>query len=103
MAVLLVQWPSAVAEEANVWRVLDLSGITKSVRQSRDYTRAGLVFLDGNHVTEGTRVPLGKDFHLEVRLPTGVVREADIRLVHRYDLESRSPMSPGPTKLNRRG
>ncbi len=80
----VVQWPSAIALQAEIWRVLDLSGLTKSVRESRNFTKAGFVFLDGNRV-HGLKatVQVGNTFVLELRFPNKRVKSLDIKLVNR--------------------
>ena len=97
-----VVWPSAIATEAEAWRVLDLSGITTSVRQSRNVVRAAYVFLDGNRITLRHRIPLGKEVRLEIRWPNGRVRGEDIMVINRYHVE-RSPRDISPTVLHRKG
>ncbi len=79
-----VQWPSVVALKAQIWRLLDLSGLTKSVRESRNFTRAGFVFLNGNQVL-GLKetVSIGNTFTLELRFPNKRVKSMDITLVNR--------------------
>lgn len=79
---LIVTWPSAVATRAEVWRVLDLSGMTNSVRQSRNFVKAGFVYLNGNHITSlRDLMDVGRDYRLEIRFPNGVVQGQNIRLV----------------------
>lgn len=80
----VVQWPSAVAKQAEIWRVLDLSGLTNSVRQSRNFAKAGYVFLNGNQVI-GLKlsVEVGNTFTLELRFPNGRIKSKDITLISR--------------------
>lgn len=78
---LTVRWPSAIATRAEVWRVLDLSGMTNSVRQSRNYVRAGFVFLNGEPIrTLKDQMELGRVYRLELRFPNGVVQGQNIFL-----------------------
>ena len=78
---LIVIWPSSVATHAEVWRVLDLSGLANSVRQSMNFIRAGLVFLDNQPIRSfKDKMEVGKDYRLEIRFPNGVVTGHDIRL-----------------------
>ncbi len=78
---LTVIWPSVKAREAEVWRVLDLSGLTSSVRQSENYLKAGFVYLNNDPVMSMTRmVAVGSVFRLELRFPNGVVQGANIML-----------------------
>lgn len=81
LAVLTVIWPSVKAREAEVWRVLDLSGLTNSVRQSRNFIKAGFVFLNNTPVSSiKSTVAVGETFRLELRFPNGVVQGANIFL-----------------------
>jgi hypothetical protein len=79
--VITVRWPSAIATRAEIWRVLDLSGITKSVRDSRNYLRAGFVYLNGQRITtQKETVEVGSLFRLELRFPNGIVDGREIFL-----------------------
>ncbi len=99
---LKVQWPSAIATHAEVWRILDLSGMTKSVRESKNFTRAGFTFVNGNMVkTLKKQVKLGDPFTLELRFPNGVIKSQYIMLVPRAII--RTPRQTGARKLNYRG
>lgn len=92
--VLLVAWPSVVATKAEVWRVLDLSGMTTSVRQSRNFVKAGFVFLDGNPIsTLRDQMDLGRNYCLEIRFPNGVTVVRNLRLVKpvRYKARTNAP------------
>ena len=111
---LTVPWPSLKKNiNAEVWRILDLSGITRSVRESKNYTKAGLVYLNGGLVTSlKASVPSGDPFRLELRFPNGRVRGADITIVPSSRLTTRAQRqaSPGtnhfindPEKTNYRG
>ena len=68
-----VAWPTtSMSTKAQIWRILDLGGFTKSVRESRNFTRAGYVFVDGNQVLSlRETVGLGSPFVLELRFPNG--------------------------------
>lgn len=78
---LIVAWPSAIAMRAEVWRVLDLSGMTNSVRQSRNYVKAGFVYLNGDLIsTLKDQMDVGRVYRLEIRFPNGVVQGQNIRL-----------------------
>lgn len=109
-----IAWPTQQKNvNAQVWRVLDLSGITKSVRESRNFVRAGFVYLNGNLMTSfRLTVPLGSRFNLEVRFPNGRTKGGDIMLVAADRLTARAPRlsAPGtnnfindPSKTNYRG
>jgi len=89
---IVVQWPAShVVEFAPIWRVLDLSGITSSVRESKNFTKMGLVYLNGNLAKQDTLVRIGNLFTLEVRLPNGMSMSRHILLVHRpYHRKPRS-------------
>ena len=90
-----VQWPSAVATQAELVRVLDLSGLSASPRQSKGLIRAGLVFLDGQQIHDlKKKVPIESTFTLEVRLPNGRVRSLEIMVVKR-PFATRTPRLSG--------
>lgn len=77
-----VIWPSRVAKHAEVWRVLDLSGLTNSPRESRNYVRAGFVFLNGEPIRSILdKMEIGRDYRLEIRFPNGVVQGMNIHLI----------------------
>jgi len=99
--VLTVAWPSTTDCNAQVWRILDLSGMTKSVRESKNFTRAGFVYLDGVRVSGfKTTVATGSLFVLEIRFPNGKIVSREIRLV--TSTPPRQQRNPNPTN-NYRG
>lgn len=109
-----VGWPTLRKDvAANVWRVLDLSGLTRSVRDSRNYTRAGYLYINGARVTSLKHtIPLGTKFRIELRFPNGRVQGLDVMLVpaNRIAQRSQRQASPGtnqsvndPSKTNYRG
>lgn len=99
-----VQWPSRVATNVQVWRVLDLAGYTSSVRQSKGYTRAGFVFVDGNRVNSlRDTIPMNKEITLELRFPNGNIRSASIMVIPRMYWPGHKQRSNTPTTLNRKG
>lgn len=82
---------------AEVWRVLDLSGLTNSVRESRNYTKAGFVYKDGVRVSSlKDRVQLGSTFTLELRFPNGRTKSKEITLVVTNRLIGRTPRQTEP-------
>jgi hypothetical protein len=86
-----VAWPSAIASNAEIWRVLDLSGLTSSVRESKNYILAGFVYLNGQRIsTLRETVELGIQFRLELRFPNGVVEGRDIFLSRKINYKPRS-------------
>jgi hypothetical protein len=95
---------AATTAKANVWRILDLSGMTTSVRQSLNFTKAGVVFLDGSRVSrlEHT-VELGKVFTLQLRFPNGVVKTKRIMLVPITRSVPETPRLVVPTYTRYRG
>jgi len=100
----VVRWFSAIAKRAEVWRVLDLSGITKSVRESQGFTKSGYVYLNGSLVTSlKETVEIGVPFRLEVRFPNGVVSGKDITVVNRMQAPGRVQRPNDPRTLNRKG
>ena len=93
-AMIHVIWPSAIATRAEVWRVLDLSGLTSSPRQSRNYIRAGYVFLDGNLVGNlKETMELGRPYRLELRFPSGLSNLLIVQLTRpvRYKPRTNQP------------
>ena len=100
---LTLLWPSAVAPQAEAWRLLDLSGVTNSVRESKNFTLAGFVYINGSPIrTLKDRVPIGADYTLQVRFPNGRVKSKSFFLSRRMQ-SPRTPRSQQPTVLNYRG
>ena len=84
--------------------MLDLSGMTKNVRESRNFTKAGFMFFNGSRIQSLKKaVILGEEFTLELRFPNGVIKSAVIMLVpinRNLQLKQRSN---APRELNYRG
>ena len=110
----LVPWPTVKQKvNAQIWRVLDLSGMTRTVRESNNYLKAGYVYVNGMNVTsKRTTVLLGDPFYLEIRFPNGRTMGYDLTLIPSNRLINRKPRqaSPGtnhyindPEKINYRG
>lgn len=96
-----VSWQSRSATHAQVWRVLDLSGLTNNVRQSYGYTKSGWVYLNNSIVDLRTTVEVGAYFTLEIRFPNGRIRSKYIFLTSK---QPRGQVrSNEPTTLHRRG
>lgn len=96
-----VIWPSNVATRAEVWRILDLSGMSRNPRDSYNFVRAGIVFLNGSQVADlRTTVEVGSTFHLEVRHGNGKVDTQYIFLVGQA--RQNTPRSSGTFTVNRR-
>jgi len=94
---LTVAWQSGIATRAEVWRVLDLSGITNSVRESKNFLRAGYVYVDQRQIFTMTEtVEVGCKFLLELRFPNGIVKRELIFLVQpsRYKPRINTPDTP---------
>jgi hypothetical protein len=100
-----VNWPTRSMEtQAQVWRVLDLCGMTKSVRESRNFTKAGYVSLNGNPVLSlKTTVGLGVPFTLTLTFPNGVVREAEIMLTPWDRTRTLTQRQTGPSDRGHKG
>lgn len=103
LAVITVQWPGRNASAVEVWRVLDLSGMTNNVRESRNFTKSGYVFLDGNRVGMRTKVPVGSTFSLELRFPSKKVVQRDIMVVHRMYYPGLNPREQGDSERKYKG
>jgi hypothetical protein len=99
-----VAWPAPHSQRfASVWRVLDLSGMTNSVRESRNFTRAGFAFLNGRKVRSlKDTVELGSIFTLELRFPNGVTKLAKVFLfpATRHTVKTSRVTTPEPFKVN---
>jgi len=75
-------WPSAIPVDAQVWRVLDLAGLTSNVRESKRLALSGGVYVDGNQIlTLQATVPMRTVFEIEIRLPGQPVVRRQIFLV----------------------
>jgi hypothetical protein len=109
-----VPWPTLRKKvDAQIWRILDLSGMTRTVRESNNYLKAGYVYANGVLVTsKKATMPLGHPFFLEIRFPNGRTIGYDLNLIPSNRLVNRKPRqaSPGtnhhindPEKLNYRG
>ncbi len=100
-----VGWPANRDKRlAQIWRVLDLSGMTKSVRESRNFTRAGFMFFNGSRIQSLRKtVPLGELFTLELRFPNGVTKTESIMLVPIDRTRQLEQRSNEPRQLNYRG
>lgn len=99
---ITVQWPSITATHAEVWVVLHLSGMAKSVRQAKDLAKRGLVQLNGGPVDLRTKVAIGEFFTLEIL--SGVRKGSEIiKLVEREYYEGRNQRQNGPRQEYRRG
>jgi len=102
--VIRVVWPTYSSQTlAQVWRVLDLSGMTNSVRESRNFTRAGFTFIDGRRVPSLKHtIELGREFTLELRFPNGVIKTAQIVLFPATRHTAKAPRAtlPDPFEVN---
>ena len=93
-----------VDRRAKVWRLLDLSGMTSSVRQSRDFTKRGYVYLDNSNITSTrAEVALGEVVTLEIRFPNGVVQSKRIMVVPITRHPGETPRLNVPQYTRRRG
>lgn len=98
-----VTWYSIVSPYAQVWRLLDLSGLTKSVRESRNFTKAGYVYVDGNLVNSlKATVPLGQNLVLSLHFPNGKIKSKEIMVISRATGRKRSRQT-GPMVLHYNG
>ncbi len=100
----VVEWPSRRAKHAQVWRVLDLSGLSQNPRQSEGMVKAGWVFKNGSPVrSERATVPVGSTFTLEVRFPSGRITSKQIKLIEQGFSPRVFARQTGPTILHRKG
>jgi hypothetical protein len=101
---ITVRWFSSLSKRVEVWRVLDLSGLTKSVRASRGYTLSNFVYVNTNLVTSlKETVEIGRPFRLELRFPNGKTIGKDVIVVNRMYSDARQARSLSPTDLRRKG
>ncbi len=91
-----------LATRVEVWRLLDLSGMTNSVRESRNFTKSGFVYVNGNSIrTLGATVEMGSINTIELRFTNGKVKSKLIMPIPRP--LQRKPRQTGPRQLNYRG
>lgn len=84
-----VLWPSYTETHAVVWKVLEFSGMASGALQAGRYTMSGYVFLDGNQVqNKRSRVRVGKEFVLELRVPGRIPDIREIIVVANQFMES---------------
>jgi len=97
---LYVAWPSRTATHAEIYRVLDLSGMCTSIRESKRYLQAGLVFLNNEVVLSlKDTVEIGKIFHLSLKLP----KHAPINnLIFLTKATFGKPRNVGPLTIHRK-
>lgn len=94
-----IGWPTYRSDiSVEVWRLLDMSGLTNSVRFSRNYTKSGYVYVDGNRIDSlKHKVPMGVPMLLELRFPNGKIQSEEIMVVAFNRLQKLTPRlrSPG--------
>jgi len=94
-----IGWPTHRSDiSVEVWRLLDLCGLTNSVRSSRNYTKSGYVYVDGNLINNlKHKVPMGSPMLLELRFPNGKIQSEEIMVVAHTRMSNLTPRlrSPG--------
>lgn len=78
-----------------------MSGMTNSVRESRNFTRAGYTYLDGRRIQSlKATVDMGKVFVLELRFPNGVTKSAELFVfpATRHTAKASRVTSPDPAE-----
>jgi hypothetical protein len=86
--VRVIQWPGFGLNRVEIYRVLDLSGLTSTPRKSNLFIKAGYVFIDGNRVSSiKETMEVGKPVLLSVRLPSGIIKEDTIMVTCRQYYE----------------
>jgi len=90
-----IEWPSTTATKAELWRILDLSGMTNSVRESRNFTKAGFLYFNGN-LTKSlkAKVSVGEIFTLELRFTNGVIKSRELMVVSRVPRTASRSLEP---------
>jgi len=98
----VLRWPSTSATHAEVWRLLDLSGLVQSQREALIAVNSRLVYINDVLVTSlKQRVKLKDTYTLEVR-NTHRTKKVTFLLVNGGDRQSITGRS-FPDKENRRG
>lgn len=93
-----IGWPTYRSDiSVEVWRLLDMSGLTNSVRSSRNYTKSGYVYVDGNLINSlKFQVPMGVPMVLELRFPNGRVMSEEIMVVSHTRMSDLKPRERSP-------
>lgn len=98
---ITIVWPGQEATHAEVWRLLDLGGITKSIRESRNFVKNGWVYFNGSMMTSlKTTVSIGTVCTLETRVPYLRDSKYTIMVVN-HTPKFISPRSNSPTVIHR--
>ena len=103
IGVIKVVWPNTnIGIQVQIWRILDLSGMTSSVRESRNFTKAQFIYKDGNLVHGlKDRVNMGVPFILEIRFPNGKVISKEIMVIPGDSITSRKQRQTEPDPAER--
>ncbi len=83
MALEKVVWIGSGITHVEVWRVLDLSGLSSSPRNSHKYVKSGYVYLNDNLVNLKTKVEVAAEFTLEIRFPTGLTKTKTLMVIEK--------------------
>jgi len=90
-----VFWPNHYDTHANIWRILELSGMVTSVRKAHNYMRAGFVSVNGNSYYQiRDRIKIGAMYTFTLTFPNGKVQSMEFFLANQ---------GPRPRKNNGSG
>ena len=73
---------SSTNTHASAWRLLDLSGMTKSVRESSRLVKLGLVTVNTAKIDLKTQLPIGGTYTVEITYATGIRHSMTFHLSH---------------------
>jgi hypothetical protein len=84
----IIKWPGYGITHVEIYRVLDLSGLTNNPRQSKLFIKAGYVFMDNNPVfTIKDKMEIGLPSLLSIRFSNNTVKEDIIMVIPRQYYE----------------
>lgn len=84
----IVQWPGFDVKFVEVFRVLDLSGISPNIRNSKLWVKSGYVYLDGVKVLSiKDRLEVGRPCTISVRFPSSIIKQEIIMVICRQYYE----------------
>jgi len=95
MHTAVLYWPGTSAAHVPIWRLLELSGLTKSTRESEIALKAGAVRFNGNLVM-GKRTTAKVDAEHTLSLVDGVnsPKTVAFRLANQAPVRSPRPNTP---------
>lgn len=84
----VIRWPGYGLNRVEIYRVLDLSGLSPNSRKSEIFIRSGYVFVNNDQVLSiKDTIEVGKTVLLSIRFPSGIIKEDNIMVVCRQYYE----------------